>query len=375
MSANTLKVNLPERMVIVDARKRRILSAVVDLYIRTGEPVGSKTISQLPDIHVSAATVRNDMAVLEELGYLEQPHTSAGRVPTFNGYRLYIEEISAEGTLPQEERDRLDEMLGDESQLTEDLILQSATTALSQITKCATVVSNFAPKYSVISKVDVIPTGKRMYVVLLITSDGKIKNRACRLQFDLTHEHMDFFKHFMEENLEGVSVSDLSEEKLEQMITAMGTYMMTLSPLVQGICEMSKDLQQNELYMTGEQNLFSCDDLDKAEVAKFMMHKQELSGLLDDSFQGIKVMFGEEGNDFVIGNSSMIVSKYQKGDHTAGSLGVIGPMRLNYAKVIPYIEYFTEKISHLISDDDDTPPPELECIGQTEPPKEPKPEQ
>ena len=375
MSANTLKVNLPERMVIVDARKRRILSAVVDLYIRTGEPVGSKTISQLPDIHVSAATVRNDMAVLEELGYLEQPHTSAGRVPTFNGYRMYIEEISAEGTLPQEERDRLDEMLGDESQLTEDLILQSATTALSQITKCATVVSNLAPKYSVISKVDVIPTGKRMYVVLLITSDGKIKNRACRLQFDLTHEHMDFFKHFMEENLEGVSVSDLSEEKLEQMITAMGTYMMTLSPLVQGICEMSKDLQQNELYMTGEQNLFSCDDLDKAEVAKFMMHKQELSGLLDDSFQGIKVMFGEEGNDFVIGNSSMIVSKYQKGDHTAGSLGVIGPMRLNYAKVIPYIEYFTEKISHLISDDDDTPPPELECIGQTEPPKDPKPEQ
>ncbi len=375
MSANTLKVNLPERMVIVDARKRRILSAVVDLYIRTGEPVGSKTISQLPDIHVSAATVRNDMAVLEELGYLEQPHTSAGRVPTFNGYRMYIEEISAEGTLPQEERDRLDEMLGDESQLTEDLILQSATTALSQITKCATVVSNFAPKYSVISKVDVIPTGKRMYVVLLITSDGKIKNRACRLQFDLTHEHMDFFKHFMEENLEGVSVSDLSEEKLEQMVTAMGTYMMTLSPLVQGICEMSKDLQQNELYMTGEQNLFSCDDLDKAEVAKFMMHKQELSGLLDDSFQGIKVMFGEEGNDFVIGNSSMIVSKYQKGDHTAGSLGVIGPMRLNYAKVIPYIEYFTEKISHLISDDDDTPPPELECIGQTEPPKDPKPEQ
>ena len=359
----------------MDARKRRILSAVVDLYIRTGEPVGSKTISQLPDIHVSAATVRNDMAVLEELGYLEQPHTSAGRVPTFSGYRMYIEEISAGGSLPEEERERLDEMLGDESQLTEDLILQSATTALSQITKCATVVSNFAPKYSVISKVDVIPTGKRMYVVLLITSDGKIKNRACRLQFDLTHEHMDFFKRFMEENLEGVSVSDLSEEKLDQMVTAMGTYMMTLSPLVQGICEMSKDLQQNELYVTGEQNLFSCDDLDKAEVAKFILHKQELSGLLDDSFQGIKVMFGEEGNDFVIGNSSMIVSKYQKGDHTAGSLGVIGPVRLNYAKVIPYIEYFTEKISHLISEEDKTPPPELEMIEKSDNDSEHKPEQ
>ena len=137
---------------------------------------------------------------------------------------------------------------------------------------------------------------------------------------------------------------------------------------------MSKDLQQNELYVTGEQNLFSCDDLDKAEVAKFILHKQELCGLLDDSFQGIKVMFGEEGNDFVIGNSSMIVSKYQKGDHTAGSLGVIGPVRLNYAKVIPYIEYFTEKISHLISEEDKTPP-ELEMIEKPDNDSEHKPEQ
>ncbi len=300
----------------------RILSAVVDLYIRTGEPVGSENDLAVTGHSCVCGNCPERHGGIGRTGVSGTTTYLPGRVPTFNGYRMYIEEISVEGTLPQEERDRLDEMLGDESQLTEDLILQSATTALSQITKCATVVSNFAPKYSVISKVDVIPTGKRMYVVLLITSDGKIKNRACRLHFDLTHEHMDFFKHFMEENLEGVSVSDLSEEKLEQMITAMGTYMMTLSPLVQGICEMSKDLQQNELYMTGEQNLFSCDDLDKAEVAKFMMHKQELSGLLDDSFQGIKVMFGEEGNDFVIGNSSMIVSKYQKGDHTAGSLGV-----------------------------------------------------
>ena len=352
----------------MDARKRQILCAVVDLYIRTGEPVGSKTISQLPEIHVSAATVRNDMAVLEELGYLEQPHTSAGRVPTFNGYRLYIEEISegGEGMLPPEEKERLDRMLGDESQLTEDLILQSATTALSQITQCATVVSNFAPKYSVITKVDVIPTGKRMYVVLLITSDGKIKNRACRLQFDLTHEHMDFFQHFMEENLEGVSVADLSDEKIEQMVTAMGTYMVTLSPLVQGICEMSRDLQQNELYVTGEQNLFSCDELDKGEVAQFILHKKELAGLLDDSFQGIKVMFGTENDSFVVGNSSMIVSKYQKDDHTAGSLGVIGPVRLNYAKIIPYIEYFTDKISHLISEDSGGDAPEQKPSEKTE---------
>lgn len=334
----------------MDARKLKILAAVVDNYVRTGEPVGSKTISMLPDIKVSAATVRNDMAVLEELGYLEQPHTSAGRVPTFSGYRLYIEKILGQTELPEEERSRLDAMLGDEENMTEELLLQSASTALAEITKCATVVSNFAPKYSVISKVEVIPTGKRLYVVLLITSNGQIKNKACRMEFDLTQEHMDFFQRFMAEHLEGVSVSELSDEKLEQLATAVGTYMMALSPLVQGICEMSRDLQKNEVYVTGEQNLLTYGDLDKGEIVRFISHKNELQGLLDDSMSGIQVLFGKEGEPFVIGNSSMIVSKYRKGDKAAGSLGVIGPVRLNYAKIIPYIEYFTDKLTRFISE-------------------------
>ena len=291
----------------MDARKKNVLLAVVEAYIQTGEPVGSKMISQLPQIHVSAATVRNDMAVLEELGYLEQPHTSAGRVPTYSGYRFYIDEVVEQGSLSDAERKRLDAMLGDESQLTEDLILQSAT----------------------------------------------IKNKACRLEFDLTEENMQFFRNFMEENLHGVSISDLSEERMEQMITAVSAYMMALSPLVQGVCEMSRDLQKNKVYVSGEQNLLSCQDLNQAEVVQFISHKNELRGLLDDSFKGVKVVFGEEGDRFVIGNSSMIVSKYQKGEQAVGSLGIIGPMRLDYAKIIPYIEYFTEKLSHLISEEDD----------------------
>lgn len=101
-------------------------------------------------------------------------------------------------------------------------------------------------------------------------------------------------------------------------------------------------------------------------MAQFILHKKELAGLLDDSFQGIKVMFGTENDSFVVGNSSMIVSKYQKDDHTAGSLGVIGPVRLNYAKIIPYIEYFTDKISHLISEDSGGDAPEQKPSEKTE---------
>ena len=333
-------------------RKLKILAAVIDEYIMTGEPVGSKAIASLPEINVSAATVRNDMAMLEQLGYLEQPHTSAGRVPTFSGYRLYIDKIMKTQTLPDDEVKRLDKMLEDQGAVTEELVIQSAATALAELTQCAVVASNAAPKFSVISKVEVIPTGKRLYVILLITSNGSIKNKACRLEFDLTNEQLEFFTNYIEENLQGISISELSDEMLNSLVEALGTYMFTLSPLVQGIYELSKDLRNKELTVKGEKNLLSCDELDKMDI-KFMDRKSEIEGFLDDSFSGIHVMFSEENDGFVIGNSSMIVSNYQKGDKTAGSLGIIGPVRLDYAKIIPYIEYFTNKISDLISEDDE----------------------
>lgn len=338
--------------MIVDDRKLKILAAVVDEYVRTGEPVGSKAISKLEHINVSAATIRNDMAALEQMGYLEQPHTSAGRVPTFMGYRLYIDELMTLPELPDEEKHRLDEMLGGED-TPEELLIQNAAAALTELTQCAAVVTNSVPRFSVISKVEVIPTGKRLYVILLITSNGSIKNKACRLEFDLNHEQLEFFTHYIEENLNGVSVDELSEEMFDKMVAAVSAYMISLSPLVKGISELSEEMRQQELTVTGSEKLLSCEDLDKMEVIKFIEHKDELSGFLEDAFSGIQVKFGSENGSFAIGNSSLIVSKYRKGGKEAGSLGVIGPMRVDYKKIIPYVEYLTQKISYLMSDDDD----------------------
>ncbi len=337
----------------MDERKRKILAAVVDQYILTGEPVGSKAIAQIPGINVSAATIRNDMSVLEQLGYLEQPHTSAGRIPTFNGYRLYIDELMQVESLSDSERQRLDDMLGDEKDLTEQSVIQTAGQALAELTQCATVVANSAPKFSVITKVEVVPTGKHLYLILLITSNGSIKNKACRLEFDLDEEQLEFFSSYIQENLQGVSIESLSEERMEQLITALGTYMITLSPLVKGLCDLSKDLMHNELTINGAKNLISCSDFDNNEVINFIERKDEFASMINDSFSGLQVKFSEENNDFIIGNSSMIVSKYRKGDKNAGSLGIIGPMRLNYSKIIPYIEYFTQKITDVLSKEDD----------------------
>ena len=337
---------------LLDERKRRILAAIVDSYIITGEPVGSKAIASLPDIRVSPATIRNDMAMLEQLGYLEQPHTSAGRIPTYAGYRLYIDELMNAKALSDEDKKLLDECL-DVEVPTADALIESASKALAELTHCATVVKNVAPKFSVITKVEVIPTGRRMYVLLMVTSSGNIKNKVCRLEFDLTNEQMEFFTKYMAENLQGVSIDQLDESVIEKLVAAMGTYMVTLAPLLQGVCELAEGFRDNEIKVAGEKNLLARQDLNTTQLMRFFENKNEVvKNMLDDSFGDLQVLFGEDGG-FVIENSSVIVSKIKKGGKTAGSLGVIGPMRLDYAKIIPYIEYLTDRITNLISEDDD----------------------
>lgn len=338
-------------IVLLDDRKLRIIAAVIDEYILTGEPVSSKSISALPEIKVSPATIRNDMALLEQLGYLEQPHTSAGRIPTFSGYRLYIDKLMPEYSLSDKDKKMLDDFL-DIDVPTADALIENASKALAELTQCATVAKNVSPKFSVITKVEVIPTGKRMYVLLMITSSGNIKNKVCRLEFDLTNEQLDFFSSYLADNLQGISIDSLSEDIVNNLVAAMGSYMVTLTPLLKGVCELAEGFMDTDVHVSGEKNLLARTDIDTSQIVQFFEHKNEVVKMLDDSFSDLQVMFGENG-DFVIENSSMIVSKIKKDGKTAGSLGVIGPMRINYSKIIPYVEYLTERITEMISDDED----------------------
>ena len=332
-------------------RKFKILAAVINQYIMTGEPVSSKTIASMPDIRVSPATIRNDMALLEELGYLEQPHTSAGRIPTYKGYQVYIDKLMPEYALSDEDKQMLDDVLNEVEVPTADALIENASKVLAELTNCAAVAKNAAPKFSVITKVEVIPTGKRMYVLLMVTSSGDIKNKVCRLEFDLTNEQLDFFTSYLSENLEGISIESLSEQTMNDLVTAMGTYVVTLTPLLKGLYDIAADFNNTDVVVSGEKNLLARQDIDTGQIVKFLEHKEEVVKLLDDSFGDLQVVFGEDGN-FVIENASMIVSKIKKGEKTAGTLGVIGPMRINYAKIIPYVEYLTERITEMISDDE-----------------------
>lgn len=331
----------------MDSRKLKILAAVVDEYIVTGEPVGSKAIMQ--HVKASSATIRNEMAELEKQGYLEQPHTSAGRVPTYTGYRLYVDSLMERSPISEEEKIMLDSMIDTDAATDEELV-NSATLALSQLTKCAAVVANSAPKFSLISKVEVIPTGKRMYVILMITSNGTIKNKVCRLEFDITDEQLKFFDNYLAENLQGLPVDEISDEVFEKIKTAMGTYMMTLTPLLSGLFSLAKEMTSQDIMLRGERNLLVCKDFNQNEIIEFLDHKRELTKFLDDSFSGLQISFSPETDGFVIHNSSIITAPFKKDGKKAGTLGLIGPMRIDYARFIPYLEYFSQKITDLLSD-------------------------
>ena len=334
---------------MTDDRKLRILAAVVDEYIRTGEPVGSKAVASMPGMKVSSATVRNDMAVLEGLGYLEQPHTSAGRIPTYQGLRLYVEKLMPATLLTDDEKRMLDEVI-ETTDPSEDALIESASKALAELTNC-TAVANISPKYTVITKIDAIPTGRRMYVLLMITSSGNIRNKVCRLEFDLTHEQLEFFTEFMTRNLSGISVDSLSDDMIRELASAMGAYTMSLSPLLGAVKEMARTFSGSDVKMTGEKNLLSRKDVDPQEIIRFLEQRSELAALLDESFGGLRVMFG--GDSVVISNSSMLVSPIMKGERTAGTLSLIGPVRLDYKKVIPYLEYLTDKISRILTENNE----------------------
>lgn len=336
----------------MDERKLKILLAIVDQYIITGEPIGSKAVMNIIDINISAATIRNEMAALEQMGYLEQPHTSAGRIPSYSGYRLYIDHLLKNNIIDDNDKNIIDTLIKKDSSTVEGIV-QSASIALAEITKCATVVANSSPKFSVISKVEVIPTGKRLYVILMVTSEGNVKNKVCRLEFDLTNEQLDFFEKFVKDNLEGISLDNFSDKMIEKLSTAMGAYMITLSPLLNGLVELSKELVSKNVIIEGETNLLACNDFKKDEIIEFLNNKNECTRLLDESMSGLQVTFSKENNDFIISNSSIITSPFSKGGVKAGTLGVIGPMRINYAKIIPYLEYITGKISDLLDDKDE----------------------
>lgn len=328
-----------------------ILAAVVERFIESGEPVGSKYVAHLMHNSVSSATVRNDMAALEEAGLLEQPHASAGRVPTHLGYRVYINEMMRARPLSAEERTQIDALFNVRN-ADPDRLLGDAADSLAQLTRMATVATTMTPTTVTVRRVEIIPAAPRTVVILLIASSGVIKNKVCRVDFDVSEAVVDFFIKFANSRLVGRSLDEITSSYISSVSVSLGEYARLFMPLFAALYELVREINEGQYFTGGTTNLLEYQELSPIafDLLSFIGKRHEMLRLISQVETPTRVMIGRESAAAELADSSVLIARYQIGDSAVGAIGVIGPVRMDYARLLPHIEYFAKTLGKLLSD-------------------------
>lgn len=332
-------------------RKKRILNAIVEEYILTGEPVGSKFLANQTGLGLSSATIRNEMADLSELGYLEQPHTSAGRVPTHLGYRLYVDQLMGHYTLTEKERKALDGIRELGSGDIES-ILEKASDILAEVTGCTAV--STAPNESAaqIKRIEVVPAGTRSLLLVILTTSGVVKSCICRIDEDVTAEMVEFFSRLVNDHFCGRTLDTITPQLLAAVKGRLFEYTYALSPVLDIIYEEIKSAG-SEVIIGGTTNLLANSEFDHnriVEILKFLQQRKELLRIIDSVKNGVHVCIGEESGIPIMDNSAIIAAPYAFKGKVCGAVGIIGPARINYPRMISNIRYFSSILSRFIND-------------------------
>ena len=331
-------------------RKMKILEAVVEVYIKTGEPVGSKTLCENMDLNVSSATVRNDMAELASIGLLEQTHTSSGRIPTELGYRIYVDKLMKSSPLTKYEKTRIGDTLYMSSDAPEH-ILESAAVLLSEMTKYAAVSAAPSGEYAVIRRIRFVQTGRYTAMIVLITSTGSVKTGLFRCDYVITPELIEMFDKMMNERFAGMEVSGVTPAFMQSAAVSLGDMSMLMSNVLLAVSDTVKQAASTGVFIKGQSNLFlipSLSSSDGKRVMELLGHSSELQRLMKSAETKASVLIGSERNDPTLQSLSIVVSRYAATDDCTGTLAVIGPIRMDYSKVSAAMEYTALAVGRLL---------------------------
>jgi heat-inducible transcriptional repressor len=331
-------------------RKKKILGAIIEAYIATGEPVGSKFLVDVTGMGLSSATIRNEMSELVDLGFLEQPHTSAGRVPSQQGYRFFVDKLMLRHNLTLKEIKHIDFMLKiRESDL--ESTLEAAGRVLSQITGCAAVSTTPQDKNVMLRAIELVPAGRIAVMLVMLTSSGVIKSRICRMPDDHTPEMLSFFARLVNEKLINRPLVVI-DSIINEISNELYEYTFALSPILEAMREEIIGMTNTEVFLGGEANLLKSSSLDLTrlhEMLNLLEHREQLMQLIEGIKSGVEVRIGTENGLQLMQGSSVVTSTYAFQGKIAGAVGIIGPQRMNYAKMVSNLEYFSHALSKLIN--------------------------
>lgn len=335
----------------LDVRKQAVLKAIVELYIRTNEPVGSKAVAQWMDQAVSSATIRNEMAELCSLGFLEQPHTSAGRVPTRAAFRLYIDRLMQHCDLDDQSKKEIDEVLnrcmGDP-----DRLISTVTQTLADDTGYAVVTTTPSEQDTGLRQLELIRLSGRSAALLLMTSSGVLRSRVCRFEREVSEERLTEVMSRLNERYAGGSLSKVDRAGVQRLLLSLGEDGLLYAPLLTTFYELAAESAEAELLLGGQLNLLKQPDYapDTARsLLSFLSEREQLGRLMAACSGGLRVLLGGELPRPELSDTSIIVTSYHAGE-AGGSLGLIGPLRMNYELTIPRIEYFARSLGRLLGE-------------------------
>ena len=337
----------------LDERKFMILQAIIDDYIMTAVPVGSRTISRKSGVGYSPATIRNEMSDLEELGYLDQPHTSAGRVPSAKAYRLYVDQLMKHSELTEEETARIREHLNRRTAQVEEVIRQAAM-VLSDFTRYTAVVSAPTMNDITIRRVQFVPVTEDNALMLIVTSSGLVKEKLVPVPEGADPDQLYGLSKLLTESLSGKTLAE-ARVQLERFGSRLGEHKALMSGVLDVINTQLVDDSQVPLAVGGRGNLLHYPEYSDVEKARSFLSvlesREKLAPLLRTNGVEFTVRIGPEIDMPEFADCSVVTATYHIGRDTTGTMGIIGPTRMDYARVMSVMNYMGRTISELLSGD------------------------
>ncbi|MCX7884019.1 MAG: heat-inducible transcriptional repressor HrcA [Caloramator sp.] len=332
-------------------RKKTILRAVIIDYIDTAEPVGSRTIAKKYEMGISSATIRNEMADLEELGYLEQPHTSAGRIPSDKGYRFFVNELMELQRPSNYEieavRNFLDRTTIDEI----DNIIKQISKILSNITQYTSAVLSPSVKKSSVKSIQLIQLSLTDIIAVVITDTGIVRHCKIKIPRPISSNTLIAINNMLNEKLAGLTVEDIDLSVISSIQLEMKGYDEILNSIIPVLNESLKSFDC-DIFLDGTTNIFHYPEYNDIEKAKnflsLLEHKEKLLDIFSEDDSNITVSIGKENIYDEVKECSIVKASYKIGDKTLGKIGVIGPTRMNYAKVIGILKYLTDTLNNML---------------------------
>lgn len=341
---------------MLSERKKNILKAVIEEYISSGEPIGSKFLASLDGISLSPATLRNEMAELTEMGYLVQPHTSAGRVPSEQGYRFYVDTLMQSYDLTASEMTSLQDMLRDkEEQL--DKIIDSAGRLMASLTNYPAISVRSVNKVSKVMKFSILFADQYHFLLIMILPQNNVKTKTVRSPFPLTEEGLLNLQNILNKYLVDVRLDALTLAQMMELENMLGSYGSLVTPIIKCIYEALGENSDGNVRVDGVDRLLGYPEYSSVDklrsVLSTLEQKDSLLELVENTDEnGVSVFIGSENSVDTMSDSTLVMKTITVGGKKVGAIGVIGPCRMDYSKVISTVDQLVQSITEHMNADD-----------------------